>query len=315
MAIIKAGEIAYVRMRSPDLDVQEAFLTDFGLHRVLRTDTALYMRGAGAAQYLHVTDLGEPGFSGLAWHAQSEADLHRLAELPGASAVEPIDAPGGGQRVRLIEPNGYTIEVVHGIAPAEPIAVSPRTLNSAHQPLARAGELMRMTPSPSAVMRIAHGVIFTPLFAETLAWFRETLGFIGSDDLYVGEPGNVIGSFNRADLGEQFVDHHTFFCMHAPKAGLNHVSFEVQDLDDVFLGHDYLEAKGRYAHVWGVGRHLLGSQVFDYWEDPWGRVHEHWADSDRLNVHNGSNLIPIEEGLRSQWGEEPPQRFIGYVSP
>ena len=36
--------------------------------------------------------------------------------------------------------------------------------------------------------------------------------------------------------------------------------------------------------MWGIGRHLLGSQVYDYWADPWGRVHEHWADTDRLNV-------------------------------
>ena len=43
--------------------------------------------------------------------------------------------------------------------------------------------------------------------------------------------------------------------------------------------------------MWGLGRHVLGSQVYDYWSDPWGRVHEHWADSDRLNVANGSNLV------------------------
>ncbi len=67
--------------------------------------------------------------------------------------------------------------------------------------------------------------------------------------------------------------------------------------------------------MWGIGRHLLGSQVYDYWADPWGRVHEHWADTDRLNVHNGSNLVSAEEGLRSQWGTRPPEKFIGHVSP
>ena len=65
--------------------------------------------------------------------------------------------------------------------------------------------------------------------------------------------------------------------------------------------------------MWGIGRHVLGSQVYDYWADPWGRVHEHWADSDRLNLANGSNLIAAEEALRSQWGERPPEKFIGHV--
>ena len=72
---------------------------------------------------------------------------------------------------------------------------------------------------------------------------------------------------------------------------------------------------GKYEHMWGIGRHLLGSQVYDYWADPWGRVHEHWADSDRLNVKNGSNLLSAEEALVSQWGEPPPEKFIEHASP
>jgi hypothetical protein len=66
--------------------------------------------------------------------------------------------------------------------------------------------------------------------------------------------------------------------------------------------------------MWGVGRHLLGSQVYDYWCDPWGRVHERWADTDRLNARSGSNLLSAEEGLVSQWGEHPPARFINHVT-
>ena len=84
-------------------------------------------------------------------------------------------------------------------------------------------------------------------------------------------------------------------------------------LDDIMIGHEHLAAKG-YEHFWGLGRHSLGSQVYDYWGDPWGRVHEHWADSDRLNIKNGSNLLSAEEALVSQWGDPPPQKFIEHVS-
>jgi Glyoxalase/Bleomycin resistance protein/Dioxygenase superfamily len=173
---------------------------------------------------------------------------------------------------------------------------------------------MRLKRGPSRVKRIAHGVLGTPKLAETVGWFRETLGLICSDDVYAGSKDNIIGSFNRADCGEDFVDHHVFFCMRHERAGLNHFSFEVHDIDDVFMGHEYLERLGKYEHMWGIGRHYLGSQVYDYWSDPWGRVHEHWADSDRLNVHNGSNLLPVEEGFNSQWGERPPEKFIHHIS-
>ena len=106
-----------------------------------------------------------------------------------------------------------------------------------------------------------------------------------------------------------------FFCLAHEKTGLNHMSFEVPDIDDVCMGHEFLKQSGKYEHMWGIGRHVLGSQVYDYWADPWGRVHEHWADSDRLNITNGSNMVPAEEALVSQWGEAPPEKFINHASP
>ena len=82
-----------------------------------------------------------------------------------------------------------------------------------------------------------------------------------------------------------------------------------------FMGHEHLKSTAKYEHMWGIGRHLLGSQVYDYWADPYMRVHEHWADTDRLNIQNGGNLVSAEEGFRSQWGDRPPEKFIGHVSP
>jgi catechol 2,3-dioxygenase-like lactoylglutathione lyase family enzyme len=282
--------------------------------KTARTKTALYMRGTDPAHHLHVTELGEPGFIGLAYYAPSEDDLKQLAKTPGASPVEEIDEPGGGKRVRLREPNGYQIEVVHGIEQLKPIPVKRQRMNSGADPIARAGELMRLPKGPSRVKRIGHGVLCTPKFEETVKWFRETLGFICSDDVYVGEKDHLIGSFNRCDRGDEYVDHHVFFCLRHQKTGLNHLSFEVSDVDDVFMGHYYIDQFKKYEHMWGIGRHVLGSQVYDYWSDPWGRVHEHWADSDRLNRANGSNLLPREEALISQWGEGPPEKFINHAS-
>ena len=316
MALIKAKDMAYGRLRSPDLDAMEEFLTRFGMTRAARTPTALYMRGTDPEHHIHVTEKGDPKFVGFAYYAESEDDLARVARAPGASGIETIDEPGGGKRVRLTEPNGYQVEVVHGIATLAPIALKPRQkLNSGEDPLARAGELMRLPKGPSQVKRIGHGVLNTPKFRETVAWFRETLGFICSDDVYAGDKSNLIGSFNRLDRGDDFVDHHVFFCLVHEKTGLNHLSFEVQDIDDVAMGHGYLKSIGKYEHMWGLGRPLLGSQVYDYWADPWGRVHEHWADSDRLNVKNGSHLLPAEEALVSQCGEGPPEKFIKHASP
>lgn len=314
MPVIKVTDLAYGRLRAPDLDAAEEFLTHFGMARADRTKTALYMRGTDPAHHIHVTEKGDAGFVGLAYYAASLDDLKRLAKAPGASAVEEIDEPGGGKRVRLKEPNGYQIEVVYGIKRLRPIPVTLQPLNLGKDALKRAGKLMRLQRGPSRVKRIGHGVLASPRVKETVQWFRETLGFIGSDDVYAGSKDNIIGSFNRCDRGREYVDHHVFFCVMNERAGLNHLSFEVADIDDVFTGHEYLKGVGKYEQIWGIGRHLLGSQIFDYWMDPWQRVHEHWSDTDRLNAKNGSNLLSAEEGFQSQWGERAPERFIGHVT-
>jgi catechol 2,3-dioxygenase-like lactoylglutathione lyase family enzyme len=315
MPVIKVRDIAYGRLRSPDLDAQEEFLTHFGMVRAARTKNALYMRGTEPAHHIHVTEKGEPGFVGMGYYAESEEDLEHVAKVPGASSVEDLDEPGGGKRVRLQEPNGYQIEVVWGMEQLPPIPVSRAPMNTGSEPLRRAGTLMRLPKEPTPIRRIGHGVMGSPKLVETVQWFRDTLGFLCSDDVYVESPDNLIGSFNRCDRGDVYVDHHVFFCIKHEKAGLNHLSFEVHDVDDVFSGHERLEKLNKYEHMWGVGRHLLGSQVYDYWADPWGRVHERWADTDRLNMQSGSNLLPAHEALISQWGEPPPERFIQRICP
>jgi catechol 2,3-dioxygenase-like lactoylglutathione lyase family enzyme len=313
MAVIKVRDLAYGRLRAPDLDVMEEFLTHFGLTRAARTPNALYMRGTDPRHHLHVTEKGDPKFVGFAYLAASEEDLQKLAKTPGASAVETIDEPGGGRRVRLREPNGYQVEVVHGIEDLPPIKVERQPMNTGSEPLKRK-DLMRLPKSPALIKRIGHGVFGTPKVKETVQWFRDTLGFICSDDVYAGTKDNLIGSFNRTDCGDEYVDHHVLFCVMNERAGMNHMSFEVPDVDAVFQDHEYLKGLGKYDHMWGVGRHLLGSQVYDYWCDPWGRVHERWADTDRLNASTPGTLLSAEEALVSQWGEDPPERFIKHVS-
>ncbi|MDP1965829.1 MAG: glyoxalase, partial [Reyranella sp.] len=197
MVAIKVAEFAFPRMEAPDLDEMEEFLTHFGLVRAERTPDALYMRGTDGHHHLHAVHKGGTKFIGFAYHAADEDDLQRLAKLPGASGIETLDEPGGGKRVRLTEPNGYQIEVIAGQERVAPVKVARDELNSAREPVRRAGKLMRLGKSPTSVQRIGHGVLSTPKVKETVAWFRETLGMIRSDDVYAGDKENIIGSFNR----------------------------------------------------------------------------------------------------------------------
>src|SRR5438132_8470539 len=174
MPAIKVTDLAYGRLRAPDLDVMEEFLTHFGMVRADRTRNALYMRGTDPSHHLHVTEKGDAGFVGLAYYAASLDDLKRLGNAPGASGVEDIDEPGGGRRVRLKEPNGYQVEVVYGIETLAPIPVPGQHMNSGAEPLRRAGTLMRLRTSPSPIKRMGHGVLGSPKVMDTVQWVRET---------------------------------------------------------------------------------------------------------------------------------------------
>jgi catechol 2,3-dioxygenase-like lactoylglutathione lyase family enzyme len=315
MPVIKATDLAYGRLRSPDLDKQEEFLTAFGMVRADRTKNALYMRGTDAPHHIHVTELGAPKYVGIALHAGSLDDLEKLARTPGASPIESIDEPGGGKRVRLTDPDGFQVEVVHGMAQLPKIPVVRPPVNIGEDKTQRRNALYYkgVERGPSHVKRIGHFVVHSPQFEKTLGWYRDMFGFRCSDEVYVDRKDNITGSFNRLDRGDDFVDHHAFFCIRSDKKGLNHLSYEAADIDDIMIGHEHLVGKG-YEHFWGLGRHSLGSQVYDYWGDPWGRVHEHWADTDVLNASVPPNLWGRGE-IGGPWGEAPPERFMHHATP
>ena len=90
MALIKVTDLAYGRLRAPDLDVAEEFLTHFGMVKAERTANALYMRGTDPAHHIHVTEKGDPKFVGFAYYAPSLDDLKQLGKAPGPSPVESI---------------------------------------------------------------------------------------------------------------------------------------------------------------------------------------------------------------------------------
>lgn len=301
--MIKADDIAYVRFNAPDLAEMETFLNDFGLVRVRGDANTLYMRGEGTEPFLHVTHKGEAGFAGLAFKAGSIADLEKLATAHGAK-VEALDGPGGGKVVRLKDPDGFLVEAVAGREALAPIAVSAaQKINDVHaQP--RRNEPKRVTAGASHIKRLGHCVLNVSNFRASEAWYKERFGFITSDEIKMS-PEFSLGAFMRCDRGEKPADHHTLFLLGTGSAKFNHAAFEVNDMDDLMSGHDVLKDKS-YRHQWGVGRHILGSQIFDYWRDPWGHTLEHWTDGDLLTADWGSRDATPMDLMGVQWGMKMP---------
>ena len=304
MERIEIEDIAHVRFSAPDLGVMRGFLEDFGLRCAEHDDGRLYARGRDGRPFSHVTELGPPAFQGLGLRASSLESLARVAAAENGR-LESLDSPGGGQLLRLSDPDGFCIEVIAGQSPGQPDVedASPPYNTAGHR--LRDGRRPASEPRPSRVMRLGHVGLGVTDLRRSERWYKDRFGLLTSDEIEI-MPGELTGTFLRRDHGAAAVDHHTLVLAQFRKAPrFLHAAFEVSDLDEVMLGHAFLKGL-RHTHVWGVGRHILGSQVFDYWQDPWGHELEHWTDGDQLTVDDPPGRATLEQSLASQWGSSHP---------
>ena len=310
--MINCKQLAYVTMGIPDLTLMERFLTDFGMRVSARTEDTLYMRGAGSSPYIYVAEYSkENKIISFAFEAATEEDLQRASEINGASQIEDIVMPGGGQRVRLITPGGFNVEVVHGQQTIDELPLRKAyDLNFSDKDRRLNTNLRPNKYEPGLVLKLGHLVPYTPDAESDVEWYMEHFGMLVSD--YICEPGNednVFATFLRFNRGEEFVDHHVLLVSSAPRIGCHHTSFEMCDLDAVTSAHDYLLSKNWTLDV-GYGRHYLGSLIYDYWFDPFGNRIEHYTDSDKVNESYQPVRFTGTADQTTQWGPLPPKAFF-----
>jgi hypothetical protein len=121
-------------------------------------------------------------------------------------------------------------------------------------------------------------------------------------------------AFIRCDLGSVPADHHTLALLLNPVPGYVHSAYQVADLDEVATGAEYLRGRG-YRHSWGIGRHIQGSQVFDYWRDPDGAMFEHYTDGDLFDASVATGWASMAASRLSQWGPKATRNFLETGSP
>jgi len=193
------------------------------------------------------------------------------------------DAPGGGYFLSLTDPEGFIINLIYGQTPAELGQLPAKLIVNDVLAAPRVREFQRFKPGPAAVHKLGHYGLCVKNFPAQVDWYTRNFNLMPTDILYVpdanaknaemteGEdspkPAGVkdVAIFCHIDRGQDLVDHHTFFMSSNKTAHVHHCSFEVHDFDTQNLGHQWLAAQG-YESVWGVGRHILGSQIFDYCE-------------------------------------------------
>jgi len=307
--LVRVHDLAMIELEGPDYERALRFFPTFGLELVQRSDAELWFGApAGASVAVVYRRASHSRFVGPTFCVRERAQLDELAaKLPDGEVLS-LDIPHQPPGVVLTDPNGVTVKVAWFEDWRELPDCGDEAPQNRGARRERINSPRRPERSPSRVLRLGHMVLGTPDWERTARFYIDSFGLIPSDvqALPDGRPSVV---FMRCDRGDEPADHHTFVVARLPVVDLEHAAFEVPDLDEVGMGGRMLGESG-FERAWGIGRHILGSQIFDYWFGPDGYKFEHFADGDLFDSTRPTGYHAMSAAGLSQWGPDMPSKFL-----
>jgi catechol 2,3-dioxygenase-like lactoylglutathione lyase family enzyme len=167
------------------------------------------------------------------------------------------------------------------------------------RPNGRAPGILR--EEPIRPRKLGHVVIGTPDAEASQRFFVDGVGFKVSDEV------RGLAAFIRCSS-----DHHNLLLQPAPMAFLHHTSWQVDDVDEVGRGAMTMLEGHPERHVWGLGRHFIGSNFFWYLRDPAGNFSEYYSDMDSITDDQLWTPGMWEPSLRAlyAWGPDVPPSML-----
>jgi catechol 2,3-dioxygenase-like lactoylglutathione lyase family enzyme len=287
--------LSSIEIGAPHTDAVCAFYRDFGLvetapGRFETADGGEQLRvAAGPRRALRALAVGVDDADDLSRVASALARLGVATErsAPAIEATEPVT----GVRVRLaIEPR---------VVQKPPAALALNAPGRIDRLNARSPAAHSIAPAPPR--KLSHVVVGSPDAAASRRFFIEGIGFKSSDEM----PGGI-ASFLRCST-----DHHNLLVQAGPVPYLHHTAWEMDDLDAVGRAASAMVAADPARHVWGLGRHGIGSNYFWYLRDPAGAFAEYTSDLDVIaddeawQIAASTVVHPL-----AAWGPPVPRSFL-----
>src|SRR5260370_4090955 len=262
-----------------DLHQSAEFYTKvWALEEVCAEADCMAFRARGGEQ--HVLTIGErpkPALLGVHFAANDRAAVDALCAKAKSYGVdiERVPAPldrgaGGGYGFRFRTPDGLPMSISSDLV-QHPSAVLDR----------------------SRPTKISHVVLNSARTDDQVPFFIDLLAFKLSNTTHMME-------FLRCSA-----DHHSVAIFRNNGPSLNHVAYELPNIDGLMRGTGRVKQNG-FDIEWGVGRHGPGSNVFTYFIEPNGFVAEYTTELDQLDdathVPQGPDYWQKMMPLPDRWG-------------
>jgi len=277
MANASVDGVQSVDLGVPDLKASAEFYTKiWRLMPVGESSGSVYLRGTGPHHHiwgLHARPRAELLRVTLTAPDRDAVDaLHASLVATGVAEIEPagpIREPGGGYGFAFRDPEGRTMRILaDAIGCAEPAY------------------------EPDRPYKITHVVLNTRARDAISDFYCKALGF------------RLIDKTRMLSFLCCNRDHHSIAFAEVDAVTLNHVAFEMDEIDSVMRGAGRMRDHG-YPLAWGVGRHGPGDNVFAYFVGPDREVIEYTAEIEQVDAgykFRGPDQWGFPPGRTDQWG-------------
>jgi catechol 2,3-dioxygenase-like lactoylglutathione lyase family enzyme len=254
----------------PNVDETASYYEEFGLIPAATNSTVQRdFETVDGGRQLRIVKTPTRRLVALNLGADDPDDLERIARSLTRLDIEATISDG---RLSAVEPvTGVQVTV----APTPHLDLRPTPTPEYNSPgiIHRANERAPWLErsEPVRPRRLGHVVVGSTYIEGTQRFFAEGLGFKVSDTA-VG-----LATFLRCSA-----DHHNVLIQTAPVNFLHHTAWEVNDIDEIGRGAKAMLEDHPERHVWGFGRHWVGSNFFYYLRDPAGNFTEYYSDMDEI---------------------------------
>lgn len=239
-------------------DLQQSadfYIKVWALDEVAADGDGIHLRATGGEHHvLTIRERPKPTLLGVNFAAPDRTTVDQLCAKAKSYGVKVLGDPaplsgaaGGGYGFRFETPDGL------------PMSVSSD--GTQHPDVV----LDRSRPT-----KISHVVLNSANADEQMPFFIDVLGFRRSDSTHMME-------FLRCCS-----DHHSIAIVRGSGPSLNHVAYEVPNIDGLMRGTGRVKRNG-FDIEWGVGRHGPGNNVFSYFIEPNGFVAEYTTELDQID--------------------------------